>query len=82
MRWGKTMNVHATEPMKRAVRKLGRKVRGCRATESEEASFDRIDRALAYINTRRNRGHAPTRAWYELPLARHMWEADARDLRA
>lgn len=76
------MNIKATNNMKQQIRELGRKVRGGQATESEAKAFDRIDSALTYINTRRNRVRTRSQAWYDLPIARHMWEADARDLRA
>lgn len=76
------MNTTATHNMKQQVRKLGRKVRGGRATEGEAKAFDRIDSALTYINARCNRVRTRAGAWYDLPIARHMWEADARDMRA
>jgi len=72
------MNVNATNEMIGKVRRLGRKVRGGKATPAEDAAFERIDRALSYIASRKQRG-IYYNAWYELPMFRWAWEGDARD---
>lgn len=73
--------MQASTEMRRAVRHLGRKVRGGVAAPDETQLFERLDRAMNYLSARRQRSRRGTR-WWHTPVAARMWAEDGREIGA
>lgn len=73
-----------SEKLKAVIRKTGKLVRSGRATEAEALLLDRTQRVRDYLWSRQDRGQPkqPMNGWWNLPIAAHMWAADARQIKA
>lgn len=76
------MNVQYTDAMRKAEREIADRMRKGKATCEEAAFYDRLDRVWMLVVRRRNRIRKArgVTGWWHLPVAKAMWEGDARDL--
>lgn len=72
------------DALKATIRKTGKLVRSGKATDAESILLDRAQRVRDYLWSRQDRGvpKQPMNGWWNLPIAKVMWEGDAADLRA
>lgn len=70
--------------LKDVIHKSGKLVRSGAATNADALLLDRAQRVRDYLWSRQDRGLAkqPMNGWWNLPIAAHMWAADARERNA
>lgn len=70
--------------LKSLIRDTGKLVRSGRATDADAAMLDRAQRVRDYLWARQDRGQPrqTINGWWNLPIAAHMWAADARQIKA
>lgn len=68
--------------IKEQLRYYGKLVRSGNATDADKAFLARAQRAFDYLGLRTQRNAKPISGWWDLPVAKAMWEGDARDINA
>ena len=60
----------------------GARVRSGKATPDDAAKLVRAQRCFDYLCARRQRHSRPINGWWDLPIAKAMWDGDAADRNA